>query len=106
LSDWVDVGLRADLPPGSWRVIEVDGTQIAVFNVDGTFLAIEDICTHDGGDLAGGEVDGDQVICPRHGARFCLRTGAALTPPAYDAVDIFPIRIENGTVQVRDDRWD
>ena len=46
------------------------------------------------------------MVCPRHGARFCLRTGSALTPPAYDAIDTFPTRIEAGVVQVRDDRWD
>ena len=72
--------------PATTRSVEVDGRFVAVFNIDGEFFAIDDLCTHDGGGLAGGEVEGDVVICPRHGARFCLRTGEALTPPAYEPV--------------------
>ena len=59
------------------------------------------MCTHDGGELAGGAVEGDVVICPRHGARFCLRTGAALTPPAYEPVRTYETRIVNGVVEVQ-----
>jgi 3-phenylpropionate/trans-cinnamate dioxygenase ferredoxin component len=81
--------------------VEMDDALIAVFNVDGRFYAIDDICTHDGGGLAGGAVDGDQVICPRHGARFCLRTGAALTPPAYEPVRTYETRVVDGVVEVR-----
>ncbi|MDH3768790.1 MAG: ferredoxin, partial [Gammaproteobacteria bacterium] len=55
-------------------------------------------------ELTGGPIEGDEIICPRHGARFCLRTGAALTPPAYDDVTVFPVRVENGRIQVLDDR--
>ena len=73
---------------------------IAVFNVAGAFYAIDDVCTHDGGGLAGGAVDGDVVICPRHGARFSLRTGAALTPPAYEAVRTYSTRVVDGTVEI------
>ena len=64
------------------------------------FYAIDDVCTHDGGELAGGAVEGDVVICPRHGARFCLRTGAALTPPAYEPVRTYPTRVVDGVVEV------
>ncbi len=79
---------------------------VAVFNLDGELHAIEDICTHDGGELASGVVDGDAIVCPRHGARFSIRTGEVLAPPAYEPVAVFPVRIEKGRVQVRDDRWD
>jgi 3-phenylpropionate/trans-cinnamate dioxygenase ferredoxin subunit len=51
-------------------------------------------------------VDGDQIECMRHGARFCIRTGAVMAPPAYEPVAKFPVRVEGGVVQVRDDRWD
>lgn len=71
-----------------------------------TYYAIEDMCTHDGGELASGAVEGDEVVCPRHGARFCIKSGKALTPPAYEDVHSFPVRVENGVVQVRDDRDD
>jgi 3-phenylpropionate/trans-cinnamate dioxygenase ferredoxin subunit len=106
MSDWVTVGRASELAPGEWRVVDVDGAQIAVFNLGGEFRAISDVCTHDGGQLTGGTVEGDQIVCPRHGARFCIRTGAALSAPAYEPTDTFPVRVENGDIQVRDDRWD
>jgi 3-phenylpropionate/trans-cinnamate dioxygenase ferredoxin subunit len=106
MSDWVDVVAISDFPPGSVSSVDVDGAQVAVFNLDGTCYAIEDVCTHDGGILTGGAVEGDAVVCPRHGARFCIRTGRVLAPPAYEDVAVFPVRVEAGIVQVRDARWD
>lgn len=106
MSSWVDVALQGELAPGTFRVVDVDGTQIVVFNIDGELYAIEDVCTHDGGQLTGGTVEGDEIVCPRHGARFCIRTGAALTAPAYEPTAKFPVRIDNGIVQTRDNRWD
>jgi len=106
MSDWVPVAPASEFPPGTHRVVDVDGAQVAVFNLEGEYFAIEDVCTHDGGILTGGPVDGDQVVCPRHGARFSIRTGAALTPPAFEAVSKLPVRVAGGIVEVRDDRWD
>ena len=106
MSDWVNVAPQDEFAPGAWRSLDVDGARIAVFNVGGSYHAIEDVCTHDGGILTGGSVEGDEVVCPRHGARFSLITGSALTPPAYEDVATFPVRVERGVVQVRDARWD
>lgn len=106
MSDWVTVAGVDEIAPGTSRNVDLDGTVVAVFNVDGGFHAIEDVCTHDGGDLASGTLEGDQIVCPRHGARFCVRTGAALTAPAWEPTHAFPVRVEDGLVQVRDDRWD
>ena len=106
MADWIDVAPADEFKPGTWHVVGEASAPIAVFNVAGHYYAVEDLCTHDGGELAGGEIEGTEVICPRHGARFCLRTGTALTPPAYDPIEIFPTRIVDGMVQVRDDRWD
>ena len=106
MSDWVSVARAGELAPGQWKSIDVDGAQVAVFNLDGRYYAIEDVCTHDGGQLTGGSIEGAEIVCPRHGARFCIKTGAALTAPAYEATATFPVRIENGVVEVRDDRWD
>ena len=106
MSGWVTVARADELAPGQWTSVDVDGARVAVFNLDGGYYAIEDVCTHDGGILTGGSVEGDAIVCPRHGARFCIRTGAALTAPAYEATAKFPVRIENGEVQVCDDRWD
>ena len=112
MSDWVDVADVEEFPPATGRLVDMDDTMVAVFNLDGGFYAIEDICTHDGSPFLGcgldpqDLIDGDEVVCPRHGARFSIRTGAALSPPAYEPVTCFPTRVEEGMVQVRDDRWD
>jgi 3-phenylpropionate/trans-cinnamate dioxygenase ferredoxin subunit len=100
MTDWIRVAPAADIAPGDYASAEVDGAFVAVFNVDGEFFAIDDVCTHDGGGLSGGEVEDHQVICPRHGARFCLRTGQALTPPAYEPVQSYPTRVVDGYVEI------
>jgi 3-phenylpropionate/trans-cinnamate dioxygenase ferredoxin subunit len=105
MAEWVAVARAEDFPPGAVRTLEIEGTQIAVFNVDGRFHAIEDLCSHEAETLSDGEVTGDEVICPRHGARFSLLTGEALSPPAYEPVVTFPVRITEGMVMVKDDRW-
>jgi 3-phenylpropionate/trans-cinnamate dioxygenase ferredoxin subunit len=106
VSDWITVARDGELAPGAHRVVDADGTRIVVFNLGGQYAAIEDVCTHDGGQLTGGLVEGEEIVCPRHGARFCIRTGAALTAPAYEPVATLPVRVENGVIQVRDNRWD
>ena len=101
---WLAVAPAASIPLGDFAQVEIDDALVAVFNIDGRFYAIDDICTHDGGGLAGGAVEGDVVICPRHGARFSLRTGAALTPPAYEPVRTYPTRInDDGLVEIETD---
>jgi 3-phenylpropionate/trans-cinnamate dioxygenase ferredoxin component len=105
VGDWVEVAAVDDLPPGAFVSASLDGAEVAVFNVDGVYHAIEDICTHDGGILTGGAIEGEQIVCPRHGARFSIVTGEALTPPAYEPVQKFPVRVEDGKIQVKDPRW-
>ncbi|MDQ6966605.1 MAG: non-heme iron oxygenase ferredoxin subunit [Mariprofundaceae bacterium] len=100
MSEWIDAAAQAELEPGARRVVETEIGPIAVFNLDGELYAIADVCTHDGGELASGKCEGDQIICPRHGARFCIRDGRALTPPAFENIEIFPLRINSGIVQV------
>ena len=104
MSEWVDIARAEELAPGAWRTADVDDTQIVVFNVDGRYYALEDVCTHDGGILSGGTLDGAEVTCPRHGARFSVVTGEALSPPDYEPVATFQVRVEQGIVQVKDDR--
>ena len=106
MPDWKRACAQSELLPGERCIVWDGDVPIAVFNIDGDLYAIEDVCTHDGGELAGGMVDGDEIVCVRHGARFCIRTGAVTAPPAYEPVAKFPVRIENGEIQVRDDRWD
>lgn len=97
---WTPVIPASSLPAGDYAQAEVDGVIVAVFNIDGEYLAIEDVCTHDGGGLAGGAIEGCNVICPRHGAKFCLRTGEALTPPAYEPVRTYRTRVTDGMIEV------
>jgi len=91
---FVRVGRVKDVPEGRPEVFDVEERRIAVYRLEDGFYAIDDICTHDGGPLADGDVDGDQVICPRHGARFSIKTGAALTFPAITPVESYPVRVE------------
>ena len=96
----VDVCPVSELAPGAVRLVTVDGIEIGVFNCDGTVYAIEDRCSHDDGPLAEGLLDPHTctIECPRHGAKFDLKTGRPLTLPAYEPVDTFPVRIDNDTI--------
>ena len=100
---WIDAGAAQELQEGQAKTLAAGRRMIAVIRSGETIYAIEDICTHDGAPLTGGEIEGGEIICPRHGARFCLRTGEALTPPAYEPVRVFETKIENGRLWVRTD---
>lgn len=106
MDGWTRVCARDEMAPGEFRVVAADGTMIAVFNIDGHHYAIEDVCTHDGGELAGGPIHGFEVECPRHGARFDVRNGAVCAPPAQTPTASFPVRVDDEGVWTRDDRWD
>ena len=106
MTDWIDVCAASALADNENVIVDVDGTEVAIFKIDGQFFAIEDVCTHDGAEIASGELEGDEIICPRHGARFCVKTGAVKCAPAYEDVDTFPVRVEGGQLQIRDNRWD
>jgi len=100
MSTFVKVATRAELPLGGKKLVEVDGRAIAVFNVDGTFHAIDDVCTHDGGPLAEGELIGCEIECPRHGARFDVRTGRPLSMPAIEPVAVHAIDVRGEDIFV------
>jgi len=106
MGEWVNAAPVGALAPNQCVVVGVDGIDVAVFNIAGAFFAIEDQCSHEESTLSDGEVDGESIVCPRHGAKFALRTGEALCAPAYEPVATFRVRIEAGVVQVRDDRSD
>jgi len=97
---YVTVAKTAEIPAGAREVFEIDGLYVAVFNVDGKYYAIEDRCTHDDGPLAEGDLDGYEIICPRHGARFDLRDGRVLSMPAVLPVPWYPVRIEGDEIQI------
>jgi 3-phenylpropionate/trans-cinnamate dioxygenase ferredoxin component len=98
----LDVGPVDELPPGTVKIVVAGSISVGVYNLDGDFFAIEDRCSHDDGPLCEGDFDPDTgvAICPRHGANFDIRSGRALTLPAYEPVETFPVRVENGIVKV------
>lgn len=100
MSDFVTVATTAELKPSERIVVEIGSKWVAVFNIDGTYYAIQDVCTHDEGPLAEGELHGCEIECPRHGARFDLRTGAVTAPPALVPVPSYVVRVEGEQVQV------
>ena len=106
MSEWINAVAESDLTPGDHTVVEVEGAVMVLVNLDGEYFAIEDICTHDGSEISSGCIVDGSIECPRHGARFDIRTGEVTAPPAYEPVDTFPVRVVEGVVQVRDDRWD
>ncbi len=79
-------------------MLDLDGRAVALFNVDGTFFAIDDVCTHDGGPLAEGELEGAEIRCPRHGARFDVRTGKALSFPAFEPVGTVEVEVRGDEI--------
>ncbi|WNB77618.1 non-heme iron oxygenase ferredoxin subunit [Methylomonas koyamae] len=100
MTEWIDVMAASALADGEHVVVDVDGDDVAVFNIGGEFYAIADVCTHDGAEIASGELDGDEIVCPRHGARFCVKTGQVKCAPAYEDIATFPVRVEGGRLQV------
>ena len=100
MAEWITVPGAADLGPGDREVYDIEGYWVAIFNVDGSYYAFEDACTHDDGPLADGELYGFEIECPRHGARFDIRTGKALTPPAVKPTRRFDVRLQDGALQL------
>ena len=90
----------SDLAPGEALRIEVGPEPIGLFNVAGDFLAIDDTCTHGKWSLCDGYLDGDEIECTLHMAKFNLRTGAVVAPPATAPVKVYPVKIEDGAVLI------
>lgn len=100
MSDFVRVAETSDIPPGRVKVVLVGDRRIALCNVDGQFFAINNLCSHDGGPLDQGELAGDVIECPRHGARFDVRTGKVLALPAVKPLNTYPLRVEDSEIRV------
>ena len=98
----LDVCPVEELPPGEVKIVRAGEIAIGVYNADGELYAIEDRCSHDDGPLAEGDWDPEELvaICPRHGSRFDIQTGKALSLPAYLPVETFPVRVVEGIVKV------
>lgn len=97
---WFDVAEQRDFENGTWHPVEVEDRSLLIFNLNNEFYAVENRCTHDGGTLSDGFVEKDEIVCPRHGAHFCIKTGQVTQPPAFEDIQTFPIRVRDGIVQV------
>ncbi len=101
MTEYTKVARTEEIPEGASKLVEVDMVRVALFNLDGEIYAIEDVCTHDGGPLVEGRVvNGCEVECLRHGARFDIRTGAAVSFPAFESTRAFAVRVENGDIWI------
>lgn len=99
--EFIPVAYVDDLPNGERLFIEIDEEPIVIFNIGGAYFAIGDVCSHDDGPLGDGEFEGEyQIACPRHGARFDVRTGEALTLPAVEDIPAFPVRVVDGEIEI------
>ena len=101
MSEFIRVAKTSDLADPGKSLVEVNDRLVVLFHVDGEFYCIDDVCTHDDGPLSDGALDGCQIACPRHGARFDIRTGAAVTMPATEATTAHEVRVEGDEVFVR-----
>ena len=98
----IDVCPVDELPPGSVKIVRAGQLALGVYHVNGEFYAIEDRCSHDDGPLCEGDCDPEEgvVICPRHGSNFDIRTGVPLSLPAFEPVETYAVRVEEGTIEV------
>ena len=98
---WVRAAARSDLAEGEVIGVEVAGHSIALYDVDGNVFATDNICTHAYACLSDGWLDGEVIECPLHAARFDIRSGKVLDPPATEDLKTYPVRIVDGEIQVR-----
>lgn len=100
MGNLVEVAKVDDLEPGRGMLVEVEGKEIALFNCDGNYYAIENECTHVGGPLCEGALEGETVTCPWHEAKFNVRTGEAFGPPAKGPVKSYKVHVEGSRIKI------
>ncbi|MCA9215903.1 MAG: non-heme iron oxygenase ferredoxin subunit [Planctomycetales bacterium] len=105
MSEFIKVAKTTDIPDPGKQLFEVEDHLVVLFHVGGTFTCLEDVCTHDGGTLGDGLLDGNTIACPRHGAKFDIASGKALTMPATEDTIVHKVKVEGDAVfvQINDD---
>lgn len=98
--DYIEIAPATELPTGERLFLEVEGKAIVVFNIAGQYFAIGDICTHDDGPLGDGDLEGFNIVCPRHGGEFDVQTGKAVQMPAVVDIPAYPVKVVDGMIQV------
>ncbi len=100
MANFVTIAREGEVKKGKVKTFNVNGQRIALCNVEGTFFATQDLCTHDGGPLGEGELWDHEIECPRHGGRFYVRTGAVTALPPMFPIKTYPVRVEGDEIQV------
>lgn len=98
--EYIAIAAVEDLPNGERLFVEIDNESIVVFNIAGGYYAIGDVCSHDNGPLGDGDLDGFDVQCPRHGAKFDVRTGKVRSLPAVEDIPAYPVRVVDGQIEI------
>lgn len=98
--DFVEIAPASELPNGERLFVELGDKPVVIFNIAGQYFAIGDICTHDDGPLGDGVLEGNNIVCPRHGAEFDVRTGQAMQMPAVVDIPAYPVQVRDGTIFV------
>lgn len=98
--EFIEIASEDEIQNGERLHIEIDGQPLVLFNIAGEFFAIADLCSHDDGPLGDGELENMDIICPRHGARFDVRSGKALTLPAVVDIPAYPVRVRDSKVEI------
>ena len=101
MNDFTKVATNSEIPEGGKLYVELDERLVVIFRAGGDLYCLDDVCTHDGGPLGEGQLSGYEIACPRHGAKFDMRTGQALTMPATEATAVHEIKSEGDDVLVR-----
>lgn len=98
--EYVEIAPVSEVPNGERLFVEIEGRPIVIFNIAGQLFAIGDVCTHDDGPLGDGDLEGYNIVCPRHGAEFDVRTGKVMQMPAVVDIPAYPVRVVEGMIQV------
>ncbi len=98
--EYIEIAPASELPNGERLFVEAADKSIVIFNIAGQFFAIDDVCTHDDGPLGDGDLEGYNIVCPRHGAEFDVRTGKVMQMPAVMDISAYPVRVKEGNIFV------
>jgi 3-phenylpropionate/trans-cinnamate dioxygenase ferredoxin subunit len=98
--EFIPVGLVEEVKQGGRLFLEIDEKPIVILNINGQFYAIADVCSHDDGPVGEGALEGFEIICPRHGARFDIRTGKVLALPAFIDIPAYPVRLVGDQIEI------
>ncbi|MBI4760088.1 MAG: Rieske (2Fe-2S) protein [Chloroflexota bacterium] len=98
--EYIEIAPASELPNGERLFVEIAGKSIVIFNIAGQFFAIGDVCSHDDGPLGDGDLEGYNIVCPRHGAEFDVRSGKVMQMPAVADIPAYPVRVVDGMIQV------